>query len=213
MSWIQRKDYFEHGTVNPTVKDCVPAGIYDKLVAFTSTNYYKELKATHDYYSTYDPSRFPRNEVTADTMVVKDGHVLVVERKINPGKGMLALPGGFVSPEETIIDAAFRELKEETGIMFPIHVMKRKHIVDQHYFDAIDRSLRARIITHVFCVKLPDGGRLPEVVGRDDAAKAIWIPLEEIGHLQDRFFEDHYHIINYFANKFVGGRFFDEEII
>lgn len=206
-----RREFFEKG-ITPFVKESVPQGTLQFLEHFVTTDRYKKIASLHKYHQEYDSTKYPRNDLTADVMVVKDGHVLVIKRGYNPGKGLYALPGGFVSPKETIADAAFRELKEETEIKFPIYDMKRKYIVDQHYFDAVDRSLRSRIVTFVFCVKLPDGGKLPIVKGGDDAAKAMWIPLTELGSMQEEFFEDHYHIINYFASKYVGSRFFDEEL-
>lgn len=214
-----RKNYFRRGSNKKFITDNCPDGTMKFLKYFQTTDEYAKLVSLCNYHDTYDNSAYPRNDVTADVMVVKDGHALVLKRGFNPGKGLYALPGGFVSPKETIIDAAFRELKEETGIVFPIYDMKRKYIVDQHYFDAIDRSLRSRVITYVFCVKLPDGGKLPQVKSCPDAdgrpgseGKPMWIPLNELGHMQDEFFEDHYHIINYFAGKYVGSRFFDEEL-
>lgn len=46
----------------------------------------------------------------------KKGQILLVKRKLEPGKGKWALPSGFMEIEETPIQAALRELKEETGI-------------------------------------------------------------------------------------------------
>ena len=45
--------------------------------------------------------------------------LLVVRRGINPGKGGLALPGGFINYGETWQQAAARELQEETGVVIP----------------------------------------------------------------------------------------------
>ena len=42
--------------------------------------------------------------------------VLLVKRRIPPFKDQLAIPGGFVLPEEGIDEAALRELQEETGV-------------------------------------------------------------------------------------------------
>ncbi len=46
----------------------------------------------------------------------KEGQILLVKRKLEPGKGKWALPSGFMEVEETPIQAALRELKEETSI-------------------------------------------------------------------------------------------------
>jgi ADP-ribose pyrophosphatase YjhB (NUDIX family) len=47
---------------------------------------------------------------------VGDG-LLAIRRSIEPGRGKLALPGGFIDVGETWQAAAVRELREETGII------------------------------------------------------------------------------------------------
>lgn len=68
----------------------------------------------------YDPSRYPAFAVTVDvvvlTMVGGQLHVLLVRRGGEPFAGMWALPGGFKTPDETLDEAARRELHEETGV-------------------------------------------------------------------------------------------------
>jgi NAD+ diphosphatase len=57
------------------------------------------------------------NVATSASVIVEiDGSILMVERNNNPGKGLLALPGGFVDPGERAEDAAVRECREETGL-------------------------------------------------------------------------------------------------
>ncbi|MGW2370530.1 NUDIX domain-containing protein, partial [Streptomyces sp. NPDC001667] len=54
---------------------------------------------------------------TADIVIVTpDGHVLLVERGWDPYEGHWALPGGHIDLGETSLDAAVRELEEETGV-------------------------------------------------------------------------------------------------
>ena len=69
---------------------------------------------------TYDPREFPPFAVTVDTVVLtmSEGrlHVLLVRRGVAPFKGMWAIPGGFKRPEESLLEAAQRELREETGV-------------------------------------------------------------------------------------------------
>lgn len=137
--------------------------------------------------------------VTVDAVVVCSGHVLVVKRKFNPGSGLLALPGGFIKDSEKLQDAAIRELKEETGIKVDKLILEAS-IVDKHEFDDPRRSLRGRTITHAYYFRLKDG-ELPQVRGGDDAAVARWMPLMDVMAKEERFFEDHCHIINYFINR------------
>ena len=70
--------------------------------------------------NTYDPSEFPAFAVTVDVVVLTMAkgrlQVLLVQRGVDPFAGMWAIPGGFKRPEETLGEAARRELHEETGV-------------------------------------------------------------------------------------------------
>jgi bifunctional NMN adenylyltransferase/nudix hydrolase len=120
----------------------------------------------------------------------------MIKRRAEPGKGLWALPGGYVNAntDKSVLDAAIRELREETGIKVPEPVL-RGSIKDNRVFDAIDRSPRGRIITHCFKIELPDGP-LPRVKGQDDAEKAKWVPIAEVR--SEECFEDHYEILQHF---------------
>lgn len=142
---------------------------------------------------------FPVTFNTVDCVVIKSGHILLVERGFNPGKGLLALPGGFLNPKERLFDAALRELKEETRIVLAKKTLEES-LKDSKVFDHPERSLRGRTITHAFFIDLGIG-QLPIVRGGDDAAKAMWMPLHRVYESQDKFFEDHFHIIEYFTRK------------
>lgn len=154
--------------------------------------------ATDHYKKQWSKSPFPPTFVTADAVVTCSGHILIVRRGGNPGKGLLALPGGFLRQEEKIKDAALRELKEETRIKVDKLILESS-IVDSHVFDYPGRSLRGRTITHAFHVKLKNG-KLPEVKQGSDAKGAFWMPLMEVNRRCEEFFEDHIHIINHFIN-------------
>jgi bifunctional NMN adenylyltransferase/nudix hydrolase len=121
----------------------------------------------------------------------------MIKRRASPGKGLWAAPGGFLNQAERIEDAAIRELREETKIKVPAPVL-RGNIKASHVFDAPNRSLRGRTITHAYLIELP-AGELPKVKGGDDAEKAKWIPLNELD--ESVCFEDHYAIVQYFLGK------------
>jgi bifunctional NMN adenylyltransferase/nudix hydrolase len=160
---------------------------------------WSEYKYIQDYKKSWEGTPYPVTFVTADALVVCSGHVLVIKRRINPGAGLLALPGGFLRAGERFQDGALRELKEETGIRVDKLILENS-IVDSHIFDHPDRSLRGRVITNAFCIKLKDGV-LPEVKGNDDAERALWVPLMDVQARESEFFEDHAHIISYFLNR------------
>jgi len=161
--------------------DSNPAAEYVRL-EFFSERKNKELWAQSPYPPTF---------VTVDAVVVQNGHVLLVKRKGYPGKGLWALPGGFVNVEETLVDSMIRELREETNLKVPEPVI-RGSITESHVFDAPKRSSRGRTITHAYKIHLKRGS-LPKVRGSDDAEKARWMKLRDIDPVM--MFEDHYSII------------------
>lgn len=163
----------------------------------------REQKYLQEYRRKIQPEGYPYpiQMVTVDNIVVQNGHVLMVVRKAMPGKDLWAFPGGFVSPKETLFNAALRELKEETSISLNKAILRR-HMIDSHVFDHPDRDLRGRIFSHGFFYKLEDNRELPKVKGGDDAAKAFWVPWDEIITYANRVYSDHVHILSYFLNRF-----------
>lgn len=180
------------------------AGVAAQLDAFTRTAEFRNLLEEAEYLADY-PKQWGKGPfVTADAVVVQSGHILLIERGRVPGRGLLALPGGFVDPGERIRDAAVRELREETAIgdakgQIP-PAMLASFIEDQRtrVYDAPNRSLRGRIITHAFLFRLPERRKLFTVKGGDDAAHAQWYRLGELS--PEMFFEDHWSIIEEMAD-------------
>jgi len=145
------------------------------------------------YRSQFAALPYPPIFQTVDAVVLQAGHILMVERGAQPGRGLLALPGGFLDVDETIEDAVIRELREETGIKVPEPVL-RGSIRARARYDDPQRSLRGRTITDAFLFELRPGP-LPRVKGGSDARKAQWISLAEFQSLESRIYEDHYHIV------------------
>lgn len=153
---------------------------------------YAFIKAYRDSWAS---APFPPVFVTTDAVVVQSGHVLLVKRGQNPGKGLYALPGGFIDQTEGIDDCAIRELIEETNIKLQPEVLKRC-ITHVEVFDrrgGVSQEDRGRIITHAHLFQLNDTKSLPKVKGGDDAAEALWVPISEI--TPKNMFSDHYHIL------------------
>lgn len=161
---------------------------------------YQIMKQEYDMIEAYKrawaAAPYAPTFVTVDAVVIQSGHVLMVTRKAAPGRGLLALPGGFLDPQEKLENGALRELKEETRIKVPLPVL-RGNIKASKTFDHPNRSLRGRTITTAFYIVLPDERELPKVKGSDDAEHAQWIPLGELE--RSRCFEDHYSIISHFT--------------
>lgn len=158
----------------------------------------KEYQMIKKYKEAWKAAPFPPTFMTVDAVVVQSGHILLVKRGDMPGKGLWALPGGFLNQDETMLDGAIRELKEETKIKVPVPVLKGS-IKASKTFDAPNRSARGRTITQAFFIDLGFDGQLPKVKGSDDAEKAFWVPLNEVVKQRDRFFEDHVFIVDHFV--------------
>lgn len=121
----------------------------------------------------YDPTAFPAVAVTVDLVVLTlrggELHVLLVERGEEPFRGRLALPGGFVRPDETLDAAAVRELAEETGLRdVPGHLEQLRSYGDPA------RDPRMRVVSVAYLALAPD---LPEPAAGTDAADARWVPV------------------------------------
>lgn len=155
-----------------------------------------EYEMIKKYKEAWKAAPFPPTFMTVDAVVVQSGHILLVKRGDMPGKGLWALPGGFLNQDETMLDGAIRELKEETKIKVPVPVLKGS-IKESKTFDAPNRSSRGRTITQAFYINLGFGD-LPKVKGSDDAEKAFWVPFNKVK--QEKMFEDHYFLIDYFLN-------------
>lgn len=126
-----------------------------------------------EFLDGYDPQAYPAVAVTVDivTLTIRDGvlHVLLVERGEQPYAGRLALPGGFVR-EETLDQAALRELAEETGIL------PRVHLEQLATFGDPGRDPRMRVVSAAYLAFAP---RLPEPTVGGDAAAARWVPVAD----------------------------------
>lgn len=141
-------------------------------------------------------SPYPPVFVTVDTVVHCSGRVLLIERRYSPGKGLFAVPGGFIEQRETVYQSALRELQEETSLRL-LDGDLQNALKAVHVFDHPDRSQRGRVITHAHFFDL-GSRRLPELQAADDAASAQWVAIEDLAGMEDRFHDDHFHMLDFF---------------
>lgn len=138
----------------------------------------------------YDPSQFPAFAVTVDvvilTMAAGALHVLLVRRGEDPYAGFWAIPGGFKRPNETLDEAAKRELREETGVDAPPVLAQFGAYGDP------GRDPRMNVVTVGYLAVLRDVGA---IVAGTDAADAALTPVSDVlnGKLQLAF--DHQGIV------------------
>lgn len=103
-----------------------------------------------------------------------DLRVLLVERGKEPYLGQLALPGGHLRGNETLDDAALRELREETGVDGGA-----LHLEQLRTYSDPERDPRGRVITAAY---LAFGPNLPAPVAGTDAREAYWKPVGSTLH-------------------------------
>ncbi|WP_163184986.1 NUDIX domain-containing protein [Cellulosimicrobium sp. SL-1] len=113
--------------------------------------------------------------VTVDVvaLTVRDDalHVLLVERGVEPYRGALALPGGFVLPGERLARAARRELAEETGVRPPGHLEQLRT------YGPLDRDPRGPVLSVAYLLLAPEFG---VVHAGSDAGGAAWHTVEPL---------------------------------
>jgi 8-oxo-dGTP diphosphatase len=121
---------------------------------------------------------YPRPALTVDCVVFGLGQaslqVLLIQRDLEPYRGVWALPGGFVRVDEDIEDAALRELREETGL-------ERVFLEQLYTFGAKGRDPRERVVTVAYyaLVKLMDH----RVQAATDARDAAWFAAGKLPKL------------------------------
>ena len=191
-----RELYFNHNL--NYVAGVVPLSTYNFLEWFSTTQEYKDLVEERNFIDAYKAawanSPHPPTFATVDAVVVQSGHILLVKRREQPGKNLMALPGGFLGETETQEDAVIRELREETKLKVPVPVL-RGSIKKEKTFSNTSRSQRGRTITQAYLFQLKNDEPLPKVKGSDDAKEAAWYPLAEFYNMEDQMYEDHFYIV------------------
>lgn len=194
-----RNEYFSKKLFSWHDKDLISNKLLNYLKKWQENEQFKDLVEEYEfiekYKSAWENSPYPPTFVTCDAVVIQSGHVLLVQRKASPGKGLWALPGGFVNQNEFILNAMIRELREETRLKVPTPVIIGS-IKDTRVFDSPGRSLRGRTITHAYAIELPFG-ELSKVKGGDDAARAQWFPINDAFDMEEHLFEDHLDLIKW----------------
>jgi 8-oxo-dGTP diphosphatase len=129
---------------------------------------------TPETAATYDVSRYDRPSVTVDVVIFsileEQLKVLLIKRKAWPCEGMWAIPGGFVQMNESLDEAAYRELVEETN------VTREQIYLEQLYtFGDPGRDPRTRVITVAYFALVAADKLHP--LAADDAIDVAWFSV------------------------------------
>ena len=132
------------------------------------------------FLQNYDASKYPRPSVTADIVIFtidesNNLNVLLIKRGGYPYQNYWAIPGGFLDvPNESINDAAARELYEETGVQIQDGIDLRQLIT----VGTPDRDPRTYVVSVVYTALVPKG--LLNIVAGDDAKAANLFRIESV---------------------------------
>jgi len=139
-----------------------------------------DIVSESDFLKSYDISKFNRPSVTVDIVTFgvwgeegetyrkdekKTISLLLVKRGEHPFKNKWALPGGFLRNQETVEESAFREIKEETGVL-------PRSLMPIGTFSEKGRDPRGWIISNAFVSVISEDG--VKASAGDDAQDAKW---------------------------------------
>lgn len=166
------------------------------------------------FLKSYDISKFDRPSMTVDMLLFtiaseeadsyrklpeRSLRVLLIKRKEHPFIGKWALPGGFVRIDESLEEAAYRELKEETGVA-------NAYLEQLYTSGAVERDPRGRIISTSY-ISLVDYNEVEAKAG-SDAEEAKWFEVEYALRREERDMTD----TGFIENKYVELTFTCEDI-
>lgn len=127
-------------------------------------------------------------QVTVDIVIftLQSGvlKVLLVKRGVLPFEGRYAIPGGFVLDDESLSEAALRELREETGV-------DDVYLEQLYSFGDPGRDPRGRVVTVAYFALISSENS--QLHAGTDAALAAWFPVDTVPELAF----DHAKILEY----------------
>jgi len=141
-------------------------------------HYYQHIASEQEFLEWYKNQEHPmyqKPSVTVDMVLLcynkntDQIKVLLIQRRGNPYRNSWALPGGFISPNESTGDSVIRETKEETGV-----TISEKNIEQLHTFSTPDRDPRGWVITVSYLAFIGEA----ILSAGDDANQARWFSLE-----------------------------------
>lgn len=140
-----------------------------------------QKKDEQEFLKNYKPGDYERPSVTSDILVFTTDEnrlqILLIKREGYPYRNCWAIPGGFVGMEESTLEAAKRELKEEAGI-------ENVHLEQLYTFSEPDRDPRMRIISVAYMATVPKYKIKNHFSGDDANSSEIFDIFLDNGKLQ-----------------------------
>ncbi|AYW45724.1 NUDIX hydrolase [Tetragenococcus koreensis] len=145
-------------------------------------HYYQHIASEQEFLEWYKKQERPtyqKPSVTVDMVLLcynketDQIKVLLIQRRGHPYRNSWALPGGFITPNESTGDSVIRETKEETGV-----TISAKNIEQLHTFSTPDRDPRGWVITVSYLAFIGEA----VLSAGDDANQARWFSLERKGN-------------------------------
>lgn len=140
--------------------------------------YLNENVEEANFLKNYNPDKYQKPSITVDILIfrlVNDSvDILLIKRKKPPYKEFWAFPGGFVNIDESLEDAAKRELLEETNV-------KNVYLEQLYTFGDVERDPRMRVISVSYMALLNENDieKFNEKAG-DDAKELQWFNINEL---------------------------------
>lgn len=145
--------------------------------------YYEQQASEQEFLEWYKQQELPEYDkpsLTVDIVLLcynkeeDQLKLLLIQRKAHPYKDSWALPGGFVSRNESSGESVLRETREETGVD-----ISKENIEQLHTFSRPNRDPRGWVVTVSYLAFI---GEEPLIAG-DDASEVNWFTLERKEHL------------------------------
>ena len=124
----------------------------------------------------YREGRFWQPDVTVATVVVRDGRLLCVEERAN-GHLVINQPAGHLEPDESLLEAAIRETREETGWNVRI-----THVVGAYQWKATETG--RHYLRFAFAAEPLD--EIPGAALDEGIVRTLWLTPQELQAEQAR---------------------------
>jgi ADP-ribose pyrophosphatase YjhB (NUDIX family) len=126
-----------------------------------------------------DPDRNypPRPILAVSAAIIRDGRILIVQRGRAPARGVHTFPGGVVEIGERLVEAAAREVREETGLVVVPHTLLGHR-------EAILRDADGRVERHFVVLPFAAHYVTGELALNDELIAAHWLEARELEGLE-----------------------------